>query len=350
MTQNRPAETAAATPITIAGALTAALRDAMTDDPERRRLRRGRRSARRRLPGDRRTGARVRRPAHLGFAARRVRHRRHRDRHGDVRDAPGRRDAVRRVQLPGVRADHLAPCQDAQPHQGPDHAADRHPHPLRGRHRRRRAPLRLIRGVLDPHAGSHRRYALEPSGRLLDAARGHRERRSRHFPRAEEPLLAEGRRCTSRSHPADDQGGGPARGNGCHAHGIRPDGEDRAAVGRARLGRGLVDRGHRPAQPLAVRRRDRRRIRAEDLACRDHPRGSPVRRIRRRGRGARHRAPVLLPRSSRSCGSPDSTSRSRRRSSRSTTCRPPSACSLRSTPGSGEPCPTSSCCPISARV
>jgi 2-oxoisovalerate dehydrogenase E1 component beta subunit len=33
MTQSRPAATAAATPITIAGALTAALRDAMTDDP-----------------------------------------------------------------------------------------------------------------------------------------------------------------------------------------------------------------------------------------------------------------------------------------------------------------------------
>jgi pyruvate dehydrogenase E1 component beta subunit len=33
MTQNRPAATASATPITIAGALTAALRDAMTEDP-----------------------------------------------------------------------------------------------------------------------------------------------------------------------------------------------------------------------------------------------------------------------------------------------------------------------------
>ena len=115
----------------------------------RRRLRRGRRPARRRLPRHRRPAGAVRRGPHLGLAARRVGHRRHRDRHGDVRHAPGRRDAVRRVQLPGVRADGLARREDAQPHEGADDAADGRAHPLRGRDRRRRAPLRLVRGVLD---------------------------------------------------------------------------------------------------------------------------------------------------------------------------------------------------------
>ena len=60
--------------------------------------------------------ARLRRGALLRHPAGRVRHRRLRGRHGHGRLAAGRRDAVRRVRLPGVRADRLARGQDAQPH------------------------------------------------------------------------------------------------------------------------------------------------------------------------------------------------------------------------------------------
>ena len=52
----------------------------------------------------------------LRHPAGRVRHRRLRARHGDVRPPPGRRDAVRRLRLPGLRADRLARGEAAQPH------------------------------------------------------------------------------------------------------------------------------------------------------------------------------------------------------------------------------------------
>ena len=61
---------------------------------------------------------RLRRGPVLRHPARRGRHRRLRDRHGDVRVPAGRRDAVRRVRLPGVRADRLPRREDAQPHPG----------------------------------------------------------------------------------------------------------------------------------------------------------------------------------------------------------------------------------------
>ena len=118
----------------------------------RRGLRRGRRRARRRVPRDRRAARPLRRGPLLRHPARRGRHRRHRGRHGDERDDAGRRDAVRRVRLPGVRAGGVARREDGQPHEGRAPPADRHPHPVRRRHRRRRAPLRLVRGVLRAHA------------------------------------------------------------------------------------------------------------------------------------------------------------------------------------------------------
>ncbi len=49
---------------------------------------------------------------------------------------------------------------------------DGDPHSLRRRHRRRRAPLRLVRGVLRAHTRPDRARAGDPAGRLLDAARG----------------------------------------------------------------------------------------------------------------------------------------------------------------------------------
>ena len=76
-------------------------------------------------------------------------------------------------------------------------------HPLRRRDRRRRAPLRLLRGVLDLDARPHGRDAVEPRRRLLDAARGDRQRRPRRLHGAEEPLLVEGAARAARDDRAD---------------------------------------------------------------------------------------------------------------------------------------------------
>ena len=94
----------------------------------------------------------------------RVRHRRHGHRHGDERPAPGRGDAVRRVRLSGLRADHQPSGEAAEPDQGPRRAAGGDPDSLRRRDRRRGAPLRLLRGLLRAHrrpAGRHPGHARD---------------------------------------------------------------------------------------------------------------------------------------------------------------------------------------------
>ena len=154
-------------------------------------LRRGRRAAGRRFPGHRRAGRQVRGRAGLRHPPRRVWHRRHRDRHGDERPAPRRGDAVRRVRLSGLRADHQPPGEVSQPDQGPCRAARRDPDSLRRRDRGRGAPLRLLRGLLRPHrrpAGGHPGHAR---GRVRAAPAGDRMPGSRHLPRAQAPLLVQ---------------------------------------------------------------------------------------------------------------------------------------------------------------
>ena len=80
---------------------------------------RGRRQARRRLPDHRRPAEGLRRGPRHRLPAGRVRHRRHRDRHGAARLPAGGRDPVRRVRLPGVRPDRVPGREDALPLQGP---------------------------------------------------------------------------------------------------------------------------------------------------------------------------------------------------------------------------------------
>ena len=179
--------------LTMAGAINRALRDAMTADDDVLVFGEDVGHARRCLPGHRRPGPRLRRAALLRHPAGRVRHRRLRGRHGHGRLPAGRRDAVRRVRLPGVRADRLARGQDAQPHPRRGQPADRHPGAVRRRHRRRRAPLRLQRGLLRPHPGPEGRHAGDGRGRLLAAARGDRRPRPGGLHGAEEALLEQGR-------------------------------------------------------------------------------------------------------------------------------------------------------------
>ena len=114
-------------------------------------------------------------------AARRVRHRRHRDRPGAARLPPGLRDPVRRLHLPGVRPDHHASsprCTTARG--GRLSAARRHPRALRRRHRRGRAPQRVARGALRPHrrACASSRPST-PGRRVRDDPAGHRVARTR---------------------------------------------------------------------------------------------------------------------------------------------------------------------------
>ena len=124
--------------------------------------------------------------------ARRGGHPRHGRRHGHVRAQAGRGDAVRRVRLPGVRAAHQPRRPHAQPHARSDAAADHHPRPVRRRHRRRRAPQRLLRGVLHGDSGAPRRHARHRRRRLWAAARRHRLRRPGRLPGAQAPVLVEG--------------------------------------------------------------------------------------------------------------------------------------------------------------
>ena len=73
--------------------------------PERRGHGRGRGLLRRRVPGHRRSAAQVRRASRTRHADRRGRDRRRGDRHGRQRIEAGRRGAVRRLHLPGLRPD-----------------------------------------------------------------------------------------------------------------------------------------------------------------------------------------------------------------------------------------------------
>lgn len=63
---------------------------------------------------------------------------------------------------------------------------------LRGRHRRRRAPQRLVRGVLHGDSGAPCRHARDGRRRLRAAARVHRLRRPGGLPRTEAAVLVEG--------------------------------------------------------------------------------------------------------------------------------------------------------------
>ena len=76
---------------------------------------------------------------------------------------------------------------------GPRRDADRHPHPVRRRHRRGRAPQRVQRGLLRAHRRPAGRRLLQPARRALDDPAGDRDRRPRRLLRAQAPLLGQGR-------------------------------------------------------------------------------------------------------------------------------------------------------------
>ena len=131
------------------------------------------------------------------------------------------------------------------------------PGAVRRRHRRRRAPLRLLRGLLHAHPGAARGVAGHAGRRLPPAAAGDRLPRSRRLPRAQAPLLVEGDGGADDRRPADRPGGDPPAGPRRHPDRLRRDGGHRPRGRRGRRRGGLGRRGRRPALAVAVRRRRR---------------------------------------------------------------------------------------------
>ena len=160
---------------------------------------RGHRQARRRVPRHRRPARPVRRAARDRHAARRVGHHGHRGRPRLPRLPPGRRDPVRRLRLSRVRPDRLPGREAPLPHARQRDDADHDPHPVGRGSRRRRAPLRVARGVLRAHLGAARRRGLEPAGRVRHAAPGDRLERPGRLLRAEAAVPPRRARSTSTS-------------------------------------------------------------------------------------------------------------------------------------------------------
>ena len=281
----------------MAQALNRALRDAW---PRTRGagVRRGRRPARRRLPGHRRPTAEfgedrcfdtpLAESGIVGIGRR----------HGDERHAAGGRDAVRRVRLPGVRADRQPRrrrCATAPAGGSPLPMVIRVP--VRRRHRRRRAPLRLLGGVLRAHARACTCVAPGDAGRRVRAAaRGDRLPRPGRLPRAQEALLDQGGGRLPAAAPAIGRGRGAPRGHRRHADRLRR----RPCPSRSRRPRSP------PRRAAACRwstcaRSCRSTTRPSCAAVRSHRPGRGRRRgrrVRRRLRGDRrpgHRALLPLP-------------------------------------------------------
>ena len=182
--------TAMADMITMAKALNDGLRTRDGGRPQGRDHGRGRRPARRRLPDHRRAAEGLRRGPGDRHPARRVRHHRHRGRAGHPRLPAGVRDPVRRLRLPRLRPDRQPGRQVPQPLGRLGEDADHHPHPVRRRHRRGRAPLaNRPRPTSRTPPGLKVVACSNPSDALLDDPAGDRLRRPGDLLRAQAPVL-----------------------------------------------------------------------------------------------------------------------------------------------------------------
>ena len=177
---------------------------------------RGRRQARRRVPGHRRAAEGLRREPGGGHPAGRVGHRRHRDRARAARLPAGLRDPVRRLRVPRVRPDRQPAGQDADALAGPAHDAGDDPDPVRRRHRRGRAPQRVAGGPVRAHRRAARGGLRQRHRRLHHDPAVDPLRRPGDLLRAEAPVLGQGRR----GHHGRAERGRPA--------GPGPDGARRA--------------------------------------------------------------------------------------------------------------------------
>ena len=162
--------------------------------PQGPRHGRGRRQARRRVPGHRRAAEGLRRGPGASTP-------RWPSRASSARRSGWRCAATGRCARSSSTASSSRPYdqisqpagQDALPLAGAAADAGRRPHPVRRRHRRGRAPQRVARGAVRAHRGPEGRGLLQPGRRLLDDPAGDRRRRPGDLLRAEAALLGEGR-------------------------------------------------------------------------------------------------------------------------------------------------------------
>ena len=267
----------------------------------------------------------LRRRPLLRHPAGRGRHRRHGDRHGDERAAArssrcsSTRSPTRRSSRSSAMSPRCATAPGARVR-----AADRDPGAVRRRHRRGRAPLRLLRGLLHAHPRPARRHARPrrptPTGCC-----------ARRSP-SDDPVIflepkrlywSKGRRSLSTAHgPADRTGpssGAPGRDATLIAYGgigARPRWRPptprprRAGTSRSSTCARLSPFDDETVVRLGARDRPRGRRRTRPPVSAATARRSP--------RGSPSAASTTWRR--RSCASPGSTSPTRRRSSSSTTC------------------------------
>ena len=233
-------------------------------------------------------------------------------------------------------------------------AAAGHPGPVRRRHRRRRAPLRLLGVLLRPHARPARARPGERRRRLRACCARRSRRPTRSSSSSPRSCTGPRRRSTSPRRCPASAGRGRPRGHRRHADRLRPVRAGRAGGRRGRRPGGPQPAGGRPALDRALRRRDRLRRRARPPAGRwwsPRPPGfaSVVLRDRRPGDRA------LLPLAGRAGPARDRLRHplSRRRSSSTSSCPAWTGSSTPSTTCSGSDVMSRrrpSSCPTSARA
>ena len=130
--------------------------------PRHRRVRRGHRLFRRRVPRHRGAAEAVRQDARVRRADLRRRDHRHRGRHGGLWPQARRRDPVRRLHLPRLRPDRQRSRADALSHRGRMDDADGHPLALWRRHLRRADAQPVARGVVHAHRRDQDGHPVEP--------------------------------------------------------------------------------------------------------------------------------------------------------------------------------------------
>ena len=180
-----------------------------------RLARRGRRRARGRLQGLAGLPRRVRRGPGDRHAPCRIGHRRRRDRDGDARHAPDRRDRVRRLHPSGVRPDRVRGRSHALPHEQRLGVPARDPRALWRRDPRRAVSLAVDRSLLRARAGVEGGAAVHARRRGGSAAGVDPRSRPRAVPRAQEAVTGRSRaRCprattSSRSAPPSSRARAP---------------------------------------------------------------------------------------------------------------------------------------------
>ena len=239
----------------------------------------------------------LRRAALLRHPAGRVRHRRHGRGHGHERHAPGDRDAVRRLRLPGLRADRQPRGQDAQPH---PRARSKLPMVIR-------VPYAGGIGGVEHHCDSSESYYAHTAGLKVftPATVGRRLPLLREAIDSDDPVMfMEPKKLywskdwwsTLAEHATRRASGRAAvarAGTDATLIAYGPSVPTALAAAAAAARGGPLPGSHRRPLHRAVRRRDRLRLGPQDRPCRGDRRGA---RLRRRVLGDRGPGPgALLP-------------------------------------------------------